>query len=171
MKLARCPLCRTYLHLDALISDDAGRELLGQISKLDKRLGQALVSYISLFRPEKSDLSNARTSKLITETLELHKNPHCLAKALGDTVQSLHGKRQQQLGFGQVPKSLANHNYLKQVLNTISGEFTAHTEPAKKGSSVEIKEFGGAVTDSENDAKRKKLFDKFNVGVGKDARK
>ncbi|WP_354624862.1 hypothetical protein [Psychromonas sp. MME2] len=166
MKLGRCPICRTHLHLDALISDDAGRELLGAISKLDKRLGQAVVSYISLFRPEKSDLSNARAHKLMTETLDLHKNPACLAKALNDTVQSLHAKRQQQLSYNQVPKPLANHNYLKQVLNTIQGEFTASSTPVKQGSSIEIKEFGGAVTDAENDAKRDALFKKFNAKVG-----
>jgi len=163
MKLGRCPICRTHLHLDALISDDAGRSLLAQLSQLDKRLGMAVVSYISLFRPEKTDLNNARAAKLITETVELHKNPACLAKALGETVQALHAKRQQQLGYGQTPKPLANHNYLKQVLNSISGEFTASSTPVKTGSTIEIREFGGAVTDSENDAKRQALFDKFNA--------
>jgi len=166
MKLGRCPICRTHLHLDALISDDAGRELLGIISQIDKRLGQAAVSYISLFRPEKSDLSNARAVKLLSETLALHKNIACLTKALNDTVFSLHAKRQQQLGYGQVPKPLANHNYLKQVLNTIKGEFTAHTTPINKVSNVEIKEFGVAITDAENDEKRKALFKKFNVNQG-----
>ena len=163
MKLGRCPICRTHLHLDALVQDDAGRDVLAALAKLDKRLARPLVSYISLFRPEKSDLSLSRTAKLITETQALHNNPACLAKALSETVQALTAKRQQQLGFGQTPKPLANHNYLKQVLNTISGEFTAHLTPVKRGSSVEIKEFGGAVTDAENDAKRKALFDKFNV--------
>ncbi len=52
MKLGRCPICRTHLHLDALINDDAGRALLGQLSKLNKSLAEPLVSYISLFRPE-----------------------------------------------------------------------------------------------------------------------
>ncbi len=171
MKLGRCPICRTHLHLDALISDDAGRALLGMLSNINQRLAEPLVSYISLFRPEKSDLSNARASKLMAETLDLHKNPTCLAKAINDTVHSLHAKRQQQIGYGQVPKPLANHNYLKQVLNTIKGEFTAHTTPIKKGSGVEIKEFGGAVTDSENDKKRQQLFEKHNVGVKSNAKR
>ncbi|MEI6897869.1 MAG: hypothetical protein V5786_10390 [Psychromonas sp.] len=171
MKLGRCPICRTHLHLDALISDESGRALLGQLSKINQRLSGPLVSYISLFRPEKSDLSNARASKLIAETLMLHKNPDCLAKALNDTVQSLHAKRQQQIGCDQVPKPLANHNYLKQVLNSIKSEFTASSTPVKKGSSIEIREFGGAVTDSENDAKRQALFDKFNVGVAENGKR
>lgn len=161
MKLGRCPVCRTHLHLDALISDDAGRELLGNISKLDKRLGQAAVSYIGLFRPEKSDLSNARASKLLTETIALHKNTACLTKALNDTVASLHAKRQQQLAYNQIPKPLTNHNYLKQVLNTLQGEFTTQLTPINKTTSIEIKEFGGAVSDAENNAKRQALFDKF----------
>lgn len=163
MKLSRCPVCRTHLHLDTLISDDAGRELLGNISKLDKRLGQAAVSYLSLFRPEKSDLSNARAAKLLTETIALHKNTACLTKALNDTVHSLHQKRFQQLAYSQTPKPLANHNYLKQVLNTLQGEFTAQLTPVNNTASVEIKEFGGAVTDAENDARRQALFDKHNV--------
>ena len=171
MKLARCPICRAHLHLDALISDDEGRALLGLLSKFNKRLSAPLVSYISLFRPEKSDLSNARAHKLMQETLELHKNHECLAKALQDTVQSLHAKRQQQIGYGQVPKPLANHNYLKQVLNTIKGEFTASTKAPTTDSTWEERSFANVVTDSENDAKRQALFDKFNVGAKKNAKK
>lgn len=163
MKLGRCPVCRTHLHLDTLISDDAGRELLAIISKLDKRLGQAAVSYIGLFRPEKSDLSNTRAAKLLTETIALHKNAACLTKALNDTVTSLHAKRQQQLGFNQIPKPLTNHNYLKQVLNSLQGEFTMQPTPINKTTSIEIKEFGGVITDAENDARRQALFEKFNV--------
>lgn len=164
MKLARCPICRTHLHLDSLISDDAGRDLLTQISRLDKRLSQAAVSYIALFRPEKSDLSNARANKLLNETLALHKNSACLTKALSDTVQSLRAKRQQQVAAGQTAKPLANHNYLKQVLNTIQGEFTSSTTEATTGN-VEVKEFGNALSDAENAAKRDALFEKFGVGV------
>ena len=32
MKLCRCPICHRDIHLDALLEDDAGREMLGIIN-------------------------------------------------------------------------------------------------------------------------------------------
>lgn len=111
MKLARCPVCHSNIHLDQLVSDEAGRQLLGIISKLGYRMGPALVAYLSLFRPQKQDLSNAKALTLVTETLELTKNQAVLSEALHDTVSSIHSSRNN----GQI-KQLTNHNYLKKVL-------------------------------------------------------
>lgn len=114
MKLGRCPICHSHLHLDALIQDDAGSELLGVLAGLGRPLARPLVQYLALFRPAKSDLSNARALKLAQETLELADRDSLIA-ALQDTIRSLHEKRQR----GET-KPLNNHNYLKQVMASVA---------------------------------------------------
>lgn len=60
MKLCRCPICHSNITLDALIADDAGRELLSLVAQLPDFVARPMMGYISLFRPAKSDLSNSR---------------------------------------------------------------------------------------------------------------
>ncbi|CAI0791608.1 hypothetical protein [Serratia ficaria] len=69
MKLGRCPVCHSELHLDAILEDDAGRELLTLLATLPNGAGKAMVAYIGLFRPPKSNLSNSRAVKLVKEVL------------------------------------------------------------------------------------------------------
>lgn len=116
MKLGRCPICHSHIQLEALIQDDAGSELLGLLSGLGRPLARPLVQYLGLFRPAKSDLSNARALRLAQETLELADRDSLVA-ALQDTIRSIHDKRAR----GQV-QPLKNHNYLKQVLATVAPE-------------------------------------------------
>ena len=70
MKLCRCPVCHSDINLDQLLEDDAGRELLRIITELKYGVARPLVSYIALFRPEKSALSNTRAVKLMRDVLE-----------------------------------------------------------------------------------------------------
>lgn len=129
MKLARCPVCHSNIHLDQLVQDDAGRQLLGIISKLGYRMGPALVAYLAMFRPAKQDLTNAKALALVTETLELCSNHAVLSEALQDTVSSIQAGRIQ----GQV-KQLTNHNYLKKVLTS-----KLNAAPAVNNSTIEIR--------------------------------
>ncbi|NWO06346.1 MAG: hypothetical protein HLX50_11805 [Alteromonadaceae bacterium] len=114
MKLGRCPICHSHIQLEALIQDDAGSELLRLLATLGRPLARPLVQYLGLFRPAKSDLSNARALKLAQETLELADRDSLVA-GLQDTVRSLHEKRHR----GET-KPLRNHNYLKQVLASVA---------------------------------------------------
>lgn len=111
MKLCRCPICHSDIHLDALLEDDAGREMLGLISNLGGRNARALVSYIGLFRPEKSALSNGRALKLMQEVLEMYQPSPLLAHALNETVQAVMKNRRETRNI----QALSNHNYLKKV--------------------------------------------------------
>ena len=114
MKLGRCPICHSHIQLEALIQDDAGSELLGVLAGLGRPLARPLVQYLALFRPAKSDLSNARALKLAQETLDLADRDSLIA-ALQDTIRSLHEKRQRGEN-----KPLKNHNYLKQVMASVA---------------------------------------------------
>jgi len=129
MKLTRCPVCHSNIHLDQLVQDDAGRQLLGIISKLGYRMGPPLVAYLAMFRPTKQDLTNAKALALVTETLELCSNHAVLSEALQDTVSSIQAGRIQ----GQV-KQLTNHNYLKKVLAS-----KLNAAPVVNNSTIEIR--------------------------------
>lgn len=110
MQLNRCPVCHTRISLDALVQDEAGRELLGLLIKLDTDAGTALVSYLGLFRSATRDLANNRALKLAKEALSLGHIGN-VAQAMRQTVEQIQAK-------GGTP--LTNHNYLKRVLEDVT---------------------------------------------------
>lgn len=65
----RCPNCGTTLSLDALIAHDGAREALGVAFKLSGPVGNALIRYLGLFRPESRELTMDRVAKLLAELL------------------------------------------------------------------------------------------------------
>jgi hypothetical protein len=131
MKLGRCPVCHSNLHLDQLVADEAGRQLLGQFARMNYKVGGNMVSYLAMFRPAKQDLSNTKALTLVTETLALTSNSSALADALEQTVASL-----QQSRINGTGKQLTNHNYLRKVLTAKLGQIAKET-PA--GSAIEYK--------------------------------
>lgn len=139
MKLCRCPVCHSEMHLDQLLEDDAGKELLGLVSGLKSEIARPLVNYLALFRPAKSALSNSRSVKLIREVLEMYPQTPLLAHALNETVQSVSKKRREQTNIAQ----LMNHNYLKQVYDSqapkFAGSVTLHNTENKAQQSVQNK--------------------------------
>lgn len=112
MQLTRCPVCHSRIGLEQLVQDEAGRELLSLIAKLEKNTGMVLVTYIGLFRSASRDLANDRALRLANEALELAPQQQLLP-ALAQVVESMRSK-QQVGGF----KPLSNHNYLKRVLES-----------------------------------------------------
>lgn len=114
MRLGRCPVCHAALHLDALVQDEAGRELLAIFVGLPDGLGRALVAYMGLWRPAKSDLSNARALNLAREVLVAGAaSREALEVALWTTVEALRAKGE--------ARALRNHNYLLRVLADAKG--------------------------------------------------
>lgn len=65
----RCPNCGTTVSLDALIAHDGARDALGVVFKLSGPLGNALIRYLGLFRPETRELTLDRVGKLLNELL------------------------------------------------------------------------------------------------------
>nr|DAO32332.1 MAG TPA: hypothetical protein [Caudoviricetes sp.] len=114
MKLCRCPVCHSDINLDQLLEDDAGRELLSIITELKYGVARPLVSYIALFRPEKSALSNTRAVKLMRDVLDQFPPSQLLAHSLSETVSAVQKKRRESKNLAP----LSNHSYLKQVIET-----------------------------------------------------
>lgn len=112
MQLNRCPICHTRISLDALAQDEAGRELLGLLAKLDSDAGVALIAYLGLFRSHTRDLANDRALRLGKEVLALSESMPALAEAMRITVEQIRSK-------GGDP--LTNHNYLRKVLGDCHG--------------------------------------------------
>lgn len=65
----RCPCCGTTVSLDALVAHDGARDALKAAFALGGPVGGAVVRYIGLFRPAKSELTMERVGKLIAELL------------------------------------------------------------------------------------------------------
>ncbi|MDI1231357.1 MAG: hypothetical protein PSU93_09430 [Methylobacter sp.] len=126
MQLNRCPVCHTRISLDALAQDEAGRELLGLLMKLDTETGPALVGYLSLFRSASRDLANDRALKLAREALGLGHHL-AVAQAMRLTVDSLQGKS---------GKPLSNHNYLKKVLEDVTAAVGADSSALVRSTKV-----------------------------------
>ena len=108
MMLGRCPVCHSHLSLEAIVQDEAARELLGVLSGLDATLARALVGYLGLWRPAKQDLRWDRALRLARDVLALEADPHRLAWALAETTEAIRAKG------GTTP--IKSHGYLKRVL-------------------------------------------------------
>lgn len=135
MQLTRCPVCHSRISLEQLVQDEAGRDLLTLLTRLDKSTGTVLVTYIGLFRSQSRDLANNRALKLAQDALALAPEAQLLT-AMANVVESMRAK-QQQGSF----KPLANHNYLKRVLETAT-------------ESIVIAELPSAVTTSSKHTQR-----------------
>lgn len=108
MMLGRCPVCHAHLQLEAIVQDEAARELLGVLSALEATLSRALVGYLGLWRPAKQDLRWDRALRLAREVLAMEQDAARLAWALVETTEAIRGK-----GGARPIKS---HGYLKRVL-------------------------------------------------------
>lgn len=118
MNFGRCPVCHSHISLEAMVQDEAGRELLGLFAGLDAELSRALVTYLGLFRPARRDLANDRALRLAREVIALTEDRPRLANAVAQTVEALRGR-----GGGQ----MKNHHYLQKVLESIQ------TNPVQTG--------------------------------------
>lgn len=116
MKLGRCPICHGQIHLEALVQDEAGRQLMASLVPLTIEHGTALVGYIGLFRSHNRDLANDRALRLMREVLELGGAE--IAPALAEVVEAMRSKAHQNPA---VWKPLSNHNYLKRVIEGMVG--------------------------------------------------
>lgn len=111
MKIGRCPTCHAHISLEQVVQDEAASQLIKMLSQMGGELSRPLVAYLSLFRPEKRDLSNERALRLCVEVCELTTDHAALVVALSKTVDAIRGKN---------GGPLKNHNYLISVLDGVN---------------------------------------------------
>lgn len=109
-----CPCCFATISLEAALESASGRELMGVLAQAGP-IARPLAAYLGCFRSPTRALAWDRALKLAREVLEIGADPRALAAALGETVEALRAKRD----AGDV-RPLKNHNYLKQVLKSVS---------------------------------------------------
>ncbi len=113
MKLNRCPICHSLFDVMALAQDEATQEVMVRLAKLDTLTGTALLSYLSLFCPAKSQLSADRSLTLMNE-LEALENGNW--QRLGLAMATVSTVMQDKKRGGKPVSQFKNHNYLKKVL-------------------------------------------------------
>lgn len=65
----RCPNCGAVNSLDSLLANDDVRHMVQALADIGGELPKALLRYCGLFRPAQSQLTFARTAKLLGELL------------------------------------------------------------------------------------------------------
>ncbi|MBS9780904.1 MAG: hypothetical protein KGV56_00240 [Gammaproteobacteria bacterium] len=113
MKLNRCPICHSLFDVMTLAQDEATQELLVRLAKFDTQTGTALLSYLSLFCPPKSQLSADRSLTLINELETLEDGNW---QRLGLAMATVSAVMQDKKRGGKPVSQFKNHNYLKKVL-------------------------------------------------------
>lgn len=130
MKINRCPICHSLFDVMTLAQDEATRELLSKLATFDTLTGSALLGYLSLFCPPKSQLTAAKSLSLINEIDALANGDwSAMAVAMDATVQTMWAKKRQGETVGQ----FKNHNYLMKVFADVDA--TAVTQHPKALSS------------------------------------
>lgn len=110
-----CPCCHARNSFETFSQDEAAREFNALVLQ-SFALGAALGTYLGFFRSKSRALAWDRALKLTREVLELSTNHEALTAALAETCASLAAKRAEPSW-----KPLTGHNYLKRVLESVSG--------------------------------------------------
>jgi len=134
MKLGRCPICHSQIQLEALVQDEAGRQLLAALLPLSPEHGAALVSYIGLFRAHNRDLANDRALRLMKETLALGGAE--ITPALAEVVEAMRNKAAESPAAW---KPLTQHNYLKRVIESLAARPAPAPQVSQPGQDAKLK--------------------------------
>lgn len=134
----KCPNCGAVHSLDSLINDAEASAVLKAVLEMDAELGKAAIRYIGLFRPAKSQLSWARTAKLLNELLPMIK----AQEAVRDGVSSPAPAEAWIYGFnetvnardqGRLKLPLKSHGYLLEIVSQWQGSGLPSPQPSPTG--------------------------------------
>ena len=119
--ICRCPNCGAANSLDSLVGDAEAAEVLKMLLELDADIGKAAIRYIGLFRPAKSQLSWARTAKLLNELLPMIKAQEAVRDGVCFPAPAeawIHGFNEtvNARDQGRLKTPLKSHGYLYEIL-------------------------------------------------------
>lgn len=123
----KCPNCGAVHSLDSLINDADASAVLKAVLEMDAELGKAAIRYIGLFRPAKSQLSWARTAKLLSELLPMIKAQEAVRDGVcfpAPTEAWIHGFNEtvNARDQGRLKTPLKSHGYLYEILAGWAGQ-------------------------------------------------
>ena len=122
----KCPNCGAVHSLDSLINDADASAVLKAVLEMDVELGKAAIRYIGLFRPAKSQLSWARTAKLLNELLPMIKAQEAARDGVcfpAPTEAWIHGFNEtvNARDQGRLKLPLKSHGYLLEIVSQWQG--------------------------------------------------
>ena len=136
--ICRCPNCGAANSLDSLVSDAEAAEVLKMLLELDADIGKAAIRYIGLFRPAKSQLSWARTAKLLNELLPMIKAQEASRDGVcfpAPTEAWIYGFNEtvNARDQGRLKLPLKSHGYLLEIVSQWQGSGLPSPQPSPTG--------------------------------------
>lgn len=133
--ICRCPNCGAANSLDSLVSDAEAAEVLKMLLELDADIGKAAIRYIGLFRPAKSQLSWARTAKLLNELIPMIKAREAARDGVcfpAPVEAWLHGFNEtvNARDQGRLKLPLKSHGYLLEIVSQWQGSGLPSLQPS-----------------------------------------
>ncbi|WP_304674697.1 hypothetical protein, partial [Neisseria blantyrii] len=134
----KCPNCGAMHSLDSLINDADASSVLRAVLEMDAELGKAAIRYIGLFRPAKSQLSWARTAKLLKELLPMIKAQEAARDGVcfpAPTDAWIHGFNEtvNARDQGRLKTPLKSHGYLLEIVSQWQGSGLPSPQPSPTG--------------------------------------
>ena len=141
----KCPNCGAVHSLDSLINDADASAVLKAVLEMDVEFGKAAIRYIGLFRPAKSQLSWARTAKLLNELLPMIKAQEAARDGVcfpAPTEAWIYGFNEtvNARDQGRLKLPLKSHGYLLEIVSQWQGSGVPSPQPSPTGRGSE----GGA---------------------------
>ena len=134
----KCPNCGAVHSLDTLINDAEASAVLKAVLEMDVELGKAAIRYIGLFRPAKSQLSWARTAKLLNELMPMIKAQEAARDGVCFPAPAeawIHGFNEtvNARDQGRLKLPLKSHGYLLEIVSQWQGSWLPSPQPSPTG--------------------------------------
>ena len=134
----KCPNCGAVHSLDSLINDADASAVLKAVLEMDVEFGKAAIRYIGLFRPAKSQLSWARTAKLLNELLPMIKAQEAARDGVCFPAPAeawIHGFNEtvNARDQGRLKLPLKSHGYLLEIISQWQGSGVPSPQPSPTG--------------------------------------
>ena len=134
----KCPNCGAVHSLDSLINDADASAVLRAVLEMDVEMGKAAIRYVGLFRPAKSQLSWARTAKLLNELMPMMKAQTAERDGVASPAPAeawLHGFNEtvNARDQGRLKLPLKSHGYLLEIVSQWQGSGLPSPQPSPTG--------------------------------------
>ncbi len=134
----KCPNCGAVHSLDSLINDADASAVLRAVLEMDVEMGKAAIRYVGLFRPAKSQLSWARTAKILNELMPMMKAQEAVRDGVSSPAPAeawLHGFNEtvNARDQGRLKLPLKSHGYLLEIVSQWQGSGLPSPQPSPTG--------------------------------------
>ena len=134
----KCSNCGAVHSLDSLINDADASAVLRAVLEMDAEMGKAAIRYVGLFHPAKSQLSWARTAKLLNELMPMIKAQEAVRDGVSSPAPAeawLHGFNEtvNARDQGRLKLPLKSHGYLLEIVSQWQGSGLPSPHPSPTG--------------------------------------